>query len=180
MARILHPPPPGAVKCWRLVAVYEPAIHVRRPLERDVEELSGLILRFYRFNEEFDPVYSVAEDAEEVARRLAEEYVKRSDLVVFVADFEGRVVGYVKGEVRETPMLNVKRLGVLSELYVLPTHRNMGIATKLIEEAASHLSGRGVWYLAVEFPTINYVAERFYRRMGFRPYTSIYLRESRR
>ena len=160
--------------------MYEPTVHIRKPLEQDVEQLAGLILRFYRFNEEFDPVYSVAEDAEEQARRLASEYVSRRDLIVFVADFEGRVVGYVKGEVRETPMLNVRKLGVLSELYVLPTHRNMGVATRLIEEAAAHLSGRGVWYLAVEFPTINYVAERFYRKMGFRPYTSIYLRESRR
>ncbi len=158
------------------MAVYEPGLHVREAQEGDVEALARLILRFYRFNEEFDPAWAVAEDAEEQARRLAVEYAGGRGLTL-VAVSDEEVVGYLHVEVRENPMLASKRLGVITELYVLPSHRGRGIASRLVEEAQRILASRGVEHVAAEFPTQNYVAEGFYKSRGFRPYTSLYLRE---
>ena len=156
--------------------MYEPGIHVRPPSEGDAEDLARLILRYYRFNEEFDPAWSLAEDAGEQARRLAAEYIAGKG-VTLVALCDSRVIGYVHAEVRENPMLESKRIGVITELYVHPECRGRGIATRLVEETSRALAAQGVERVAAEYPTANYVARRFYESRGFRPYTSLYLRE---
>jgi len=131
--------------------VYEPSTHVRRPVEGDEAALARLILRFYRFNEEFDPAWAVAGDAEEAAAALAREYVAGKGLTL-VAVSDEEVVGYLHAEVRENPMLEARRIGVITELYVLPQHRGRGIASRLVEEAAAALAGEGVEHVAAGVP----------------------------
>lgn len=156
--------------------MYEPGLVIRRPVERDVSGLADLILRFYRFNEEFDPAWALATDAENAARKVAEEYVNDRRGVTLVADYEGRLVGYVRAVLRSNPLL-ASKMGVITELYVVPSHRRAGVASMLIEQASRELSGAGASYIAAEFPTSNYVAERFYRDKRFRPFLSVYLQE---
>ncbi|MEB3860507.1 MAG: GNAT family N-acetyltransferase [Desulfurococcales archaeon] len=156
--------------------MYEPGIVVRRPVREDVEALAGLILRFYRFNEEFDPAWSLTGDAENAARRLAEQYVSGGSGVTLVAAREHALVGYVRAVLRENPML-ASKMGVITELYVVPSYRRQGIAGSLLDNASRELAGLGADYIAAEFPTANYVAESFYRDRKFRPFLSVYLQE---
>ena len=156
--------------------MYEPGIVVRPPREEDVEALADLIYRFYRFNEEFDPAWSMAPDARERARSVAESYVKGEGKTL-VAVHDGVVIGYIHGSVRENPMLERGRQAVITELYVKPQHRGRGVATMLVEELARLYAREGVTVVTAEFPTANFVAESFYKAKGFRPYTSIYIRE---
>ena len=156
--------------------MYEPGIVIRRPLQEEVEELAGLILRFYRFNEEFDPAWSVIRNAEERAREVAKSYVEGKGFTLVATSGE-KIVGYLHAVTREYPMLEKNLQAVITELYVLPTHRGKGIATKLVEEAIRELAKQGVTVVTSEFPTANFVAEKFYKSRGFRPYTSIYLKE---
>jgi GNAT superfamily N-acetyltransferase len=74
-------------------------------------------------------------------------------------------------------MLEKKVQAVVRELYVLPQHRGKGIASKLVEAMEKELASKGITVMTSEFPTANFIAERFYKAKGFRPYTSIYLRE---
>ncbi len=157
--------------------MYEPSVVVREAGPGDVEVLSDYLVRFYRFNEEFDPAWSMARDAGEKARKVIESLLASEKDVVLVAEYDGKVVGFVRAEVRENPMLEAKRIGVIVELYVHPQYRRRGIAGTLVREAAEKLAGMGARLVAAEFPAANEVAESFYRKHGFRPFTSIYLRE---
>jgi ribosomal protein S18 acetylase RimI-like enzyme len=156
--------------------MFEPRVTIRRATEADVESLAVLIRRFYAFNEEFDPAMEAAGDVRDKALEVARARVVGGDLLL-VAVHEGRLVGYVYGSIVENPLLARRRIGVLKELYVVPEERGRGIATTLIEEAMKELSKIGVHYIAVEFPTRNIVAQKFYEKLGFRPYMSVYLRE---
>jgi len=156
--------------------MYEPGVTIRRATQADVESLAKLIARFYLFNEEFDPAMEAASDIKEKALEVARARVERSDLLL-VATYEGRVIGYVYGVVAENPLLARRKIGVLRELYVIPEERGRGVATMLIEYAMRELSAKGVHYVAVEFPARNIVAKKFYEKLGFREYTSIYLKE---
>lgn len=156
--------------------MYEPGLVVRRASEADVESLALLIARFYMFNEEFDPAMEVVSNVKEKALEVARFRVKRGELL-WVAAYEGRIVGYVYGVIVENPLLARGVLGVLKELYVIPEERGRGVATTLIEHAMRELSKMGVQYIAVEFPTRNIVAEKFYEKLGFRKYMSVYLKE---
>ncbi len=156
--------------------MYEPGIVIRKVEEKDVDQLSGLIYRFYLFNEEFDPAWSMVEDAREKARKIAESYANGQGYTL-IAQFEDRIVGFIHAEIIEKPMLASGRIGVIKELYVIPQFRGQGIATKLVDKLQDMLKGNNVYYIAAEFPSANVVAEGFYRSRKFRPYTSLYLRE---
>lgn len=156
--------------------MYEPRIIIRRASEADVESIATLVVRFYMFNEEFDPAMEVSEDIKGKAIDIVRRRIESKELVL-VATQEGKIVGYVYGVVTENPLLARKKIGVLKELYVIPEERGRGVATVLIENAMKELSSMGVSYVAVEFPTRNIVARKFYEKLGFREYMSIYLKE---
>lgn len=151
-------------------------VFVRRPIEGEAERLAELIVRFYRFNEEFDPSMEPAPDVVETAIRVSKERIKAENILL-AAFIDDVMVGYIYGYITENPMLYRRKIGVLKELYVMPGYRGRGIARALIEHATRELGRLGIKYTAVEFPTMNVVAEKFYEKLGFRKFLSIYLRE---
>lgn len=160
--------------------MYEPSIVVRRAREEDIDDLIVMIERFYRFNEEFDPAWSTKPETRLVAKELASKYIGDPSSVVLVAQIDERIVGFVRAEVRENPILENGRLGVIVELYVHPQYRRRGVARRLVEEASKELARKGVNVVGAEFPSANKIAETFYESLGFRPYLSVYIKEVRR
>lgn len=156
--------------------MYEPGVVVRRASERDLDDVAELMIRFYRFNEEFDPAWTLGEEDPDKVKGILAEYMERGDLIL-VAEVEGRVVGFLRAGIVENKLLERSRIGLLRELYVKPEYRRRGIARKLIEEASEELKRRGAQLIAAEFPGLNVVAEDFYRKLGFRLYTSVFVRE---
>ncbi|MFZ8789843.1 MAG: GNAT family N-acetyltransferase [Acidilobaceae archaeon] len=156
--------------------MFEPRLVIRRATEADVESLATLMRRFYAFNEEFDPAMEVTGDIKRAALEVARARITSSDIIL-VASYEGRLVGYVYGSILENPLLARRKVGVLKELYVSPEERGRGVATALIESAMNELAKMGIHYMAVEFPSRNVVAQKFYEKLGFRPYMSVYLKE---
>ncbi len=156
--------------------MYEPGIIVRRPVEADLGRLAELVVRFYRFNEEFDPAWSVMDNAEERARDVAKRYIEGEGYTL-VAAHDEELAGYIHAYIAEYPMLELSKQAVIQELYVKPQFRGRGIATTLLEHLISEASKDGVKVVTSMFPVANFVAEKFYKSRKFRPYISIYLRE---
>ncbi|MCE4621994.1 MAG: GNAT family N-acetyltransferase [Desulfurococcales archaeon] len=156
--------------------MYEPALSVRKPVESDLEALANLIKRFYLFNEEFDPAWAVTDNLDQAAMERAKAYIE-GDGITLVAVCDDEPVGYLHVEIRDNPMLSTRKLGIITELYVIPAKRGRGIASKLVEEAQKELSSLGIAHIAAEFPSQNFVAQSFYTKLKFRSYSSIYLRE---
>jgi len=161
-----------------VVELSTPSIIVRPPTsEEELERVAKLLIRFYRVNEEFDPLYTVVDDPREPALELVKRYAEDENSVLLVALYEGFVIGFIHGEIRRNPMLKASPLGVLMELYVHPSYRRRGVATRLIEEASRKLREKGAVAIAAEFPHLNEIAVSFYRKLGFRPLTSVYIKE---
>jgi len=159
--------------------MHEPGVVIREATESDVEEAARLIVRFYMFNEEFDPAWASREDLERAAS-IVKEALEDPNTILLVAEFEGSIIGLVRAVIVEEPMLENSPIGVLKELYVKPEHRRRGVATRLVEEVNEILHRRGAKALAAEFPSRNSVAEAFYEKLAFRPFKSVYIRETRR
>lgn len=156
--------------------MYEPGLTVRKPLIGDLEPLANLIKRFYIFNEEFDPAWAVTDNLDESTHEKANKYIN-GEGITLVAVFDGELIGYLHVEIRENPMLLTRKIGVSTELYVIPARRGRGVASRLVEEAQKELSSLGITHIAAEFPSQNFVAQSFYTKLKFRSYSSIYLRE---
>ncbi len=156
----------------------QPMISIRPARREDLDQLVEYIVRFYRVNEEFDPLYTLRADAKEQARKLVEHYLSKENSVFLVAEANARIIGIARGELRENPLLEASPLGVIVELYVHPSYRRRGVARMLVEELTRRLKEMGAKAIAAEFPQLNEIAVNFYRKLGFRPLTSIYVREA--
>jgi ribosomal protein S18 acetylase RimI-like enzyme len=155
-----------------------PLITIREARRDDLDQVVTYIVRFYRVNEEFDPLYALRQEVEEAARKLVESYLSSPNSIFIVAEADGRIVGIARGELRENPLLEASPLGVIVELYVHPSYRRRGIARMLVEELARRFKERGAKAIAAEFPYLNEIAVSFYKKLGFRPLTSIYVKEA--
>ncbi len=157
--------------------MHEAGVTVRPPREGDEEALARLILRFYSLNEEFDPAWSLAGDAEEKAAAVARGYVSGGEGLVLVAEVEGRLAGYVKAVKREYPLLGNPLMLVIEELYVLPQFRGRGIGRVLIAEVERAARSMGAGAVAAEVPAKNSVALSLYNGQGFRELSRVYIKQ---
>lgn len=148
-------------------------ILMRKAKEQDAEAILELVLRLKKLNEEFDPLFTVSEDA----RRAGEEYVKKAiesqDCFVAVAEAGKRVVGVVKVDFRTRTFYTPKKEARIVELYLLPEFRRKGFGEKMVNYVADSLRNK-IDILTVEFPSANKISTSFYTKLGFRPIINIY------
>ena len=89
------------------------------------------------------------------------------DSFAFLAEEDGRLVGYVVGFYDEPHfMWSTGRVGHIDSFYVLPELRGRGVGRLLMEAACGDAPGRSD-RVALEMVASNDVARRFYEREGF-------------
>ncbi len=149
----------------------------RKAEPRDIASLVDLNIRLKRLNEEFDPLLRVRSDIAETSRKYFEKAINSSDSVVVVAEDGGRVVGFIKANIRERLFYEPRIEGNIVEFYLLPEYRRKGVGAMLLDYAVKLLKEKAE-IITAEFPSLNEIAVGFYTRLGFRGIVSIYARES--
>lgn len=124
----------------------------------DWPEVSGLLAELGR------PDVRGTEDAEP-ARALFETYLERPDIEAYVAELDGRVVGFVNVEFRS-------RLNFLTpeawipELIVGEDARGKGLGAALLRRCEEAARERDCWSLSLESASWRERAHAFYVREG--------------
>lgn len=147
---------------------------LRKAKESDAEQILELILRLKRLNEEFDPLYKVAEDAKEEGMKYVLEAIRSNDCLVAVAELGHKLVGVIKVDLRRRRFYEPKQDAHIVDLYVMPEFRLNGYGQKLIKFVIKEVRGRG-GIVTVEFPSANKISTSFYEKLGFRPILNTYV-----
>jgi len=105
------------------------------------------------------PVHARPPDPEKELAEVAEILASETALV---AEAEGAAVGFAL--VRRP----TATLATLTDLYVTPSARRSGVATRLMREVVALLGEQGVEYLDLDVQASNAVARSLYGRWGFR------------
>ena len=152
-----------------------PPLHLRPATIADIGALVPLLVRLKRLNEEFDPLLKVREDVSQRASEILATEIPDPKAVVLVAEGvgpeRGKVVGVVRGRVRERLFYAPELEGVILDIYLLPVHRRHGVGEYLLQETIGRLKEKGAQIVTAEFPTQNEIASQFYAKRGFRPIT---------
>lgn len=82
---------------------------------------------------------------------------------VFVAEVDGRVVGYITTRVDHRT-----RIGRIMNFAVSPPYQKMGIGSKLMSRALRYLRDEGMEFVRIETLEQNEVCRRLYPKLGFR------------
>jgi len=158
----------------------KPGILIRRAEERDLEAVGRLGARLLRDHYEFDRRRFMAPrgNTEEGYAWFLGTQLQRDDAVVFVAELDGRVVGYVYAGIEPRSWKELRdEAGFIHDVYVDAAARRGGVATALLEAAADWLARRGMPRIVLWTAAPNEAARRLFERLGFRHTMSEMTRE---
>ncbi|MDG6905454.1 MAG: GNAT family N-acetyltransferase [Nitrososphaerota archaeon] len=146
-----------------------------RPIKKDdIESAGQLLARLKRLNGEFDPLLKTIDKVETEATKSIERGMSSEKTVILVAVAAGRVVGFVKAEVRDRIFYEPRIEGAIVAFYILPEFRRGGLGNRILSAIMNDLRKRGARLVTAEFPSQNEIASRFYTKLGFRSLTNLY------
>ncbi len=149
-------------------------ISVREARREDIEQAANLVVRMKRLNNEFDPLFTVVDDASERANNYLSKSLESRSALVLVAVKGKNVVGVLRAEVKERTFYKPTMGGNITDFYILPEHRRRALGNTMLERASKALGKLGAEVVTAEFPARNEIAVKFYSKRRFRALTNIY------
>jgi ribosomal protein S18 acetylase RimI-like enzyme len=140
-----------------------------------IEELTNLWLDLHHYQGALSPPIPevpLREDGDTGlrVRALYLEWLEQPDSFAFVAEADGRTVGYIIGFVQEpSEIWDTGPIGHIDSFLVSPEARGQGVGRLLLEKAYDELISKGVRTVGLDVVSTNDGARRFYEREGFVP-----------
>jgi GNAT superfamily N-acetyltransferase len=131
---------------------------VRPATKKDINQLARLF-DLYRvcFKQSSDP---------EAAATFLQERLERKESVVYVADDEGELAGFVQ-LYPQFSSVRLQKIWLLNDLFVLPEYRGKHISKQLIDAAKQVARETGAAGILLETEKINEVGNYVYHSAGF-------------
>jgi ribosomal protein S18 acetylase RimI-like enzyme len=144
---------------------------IRRATPADIEALGRLGALLMRQHHGFDPERFMApgRDPEAGYGWFLGTQLEEPDAALFVAEQEGRVVGYVYATVEPRSWQELREeSGFIHDLFVDDQARGGGTGTRLLDAALDWLKERGQPQVVLWSAAQNAAAQRLFERRGFR------------
>ena len=145
---------------------------VRPATTQDLSVIGELGALLVRTHHSFDPqrFMSAGPDSAKHYGAFLGSQLRRRDAAVFVAEREGKVVGYVYVELEGRNWKELRDTsGFIHDVVVRPDERRGGVATRLLAAATDWLTGRGAPRVVLWTAEHNEGAKRLFEGAGFRP-----------
>jgi ribosomal protein S18 acetylase RimI-like enzyme len=150
------------------------AIKIRKATDRDISSVADLIVRSKRLNNEFDPLFTVVEDARRRTEKYVSDSLRSKGVLVLVATEGEKVIGMLRAEMRDRVFYKPTRGGHITDFYVLPEFRRKNLGNVVLEKASEQLRKMGAEMITAEVPTQNEIAVKFYTKRGFRSLLQVF------
>jgi len=148
----------------------QPSVLIRRAEARDFPALGHLGAALMRAHYAFDRHRFLApgpHPEESYGRFLASQ--RGDDVAVFVAERDGRIVGYVYAGIEPQSWKELRDVaGFIHDIVVDEDARHAGVGARLVEVASEWLVGRGAPRVMLWTAQQNTPAQRLFERLGFR------------
>ncbi len=148
-------------------------MNITKALEKDYEEVCELFRRLDQHHADIIPerIRSHSEHFRSLEQYLS--YISAGDRVLFVAEEEGVCVGVASlaiVEILEHETYVARLYAHLDNMYVVPEHRNTGVASSLIGTSLEWCRERRVPKLELQVYNANVEALKAYKALGFHEY----------
>ncbi len=150
---------------------------VRRAKRSDIDGIVGVWKEHMDFHGDIYPLFARSADGHERFAEFLSEHWNDDDWGLFVADEEGRVVGYCLATILDyPPVFDLKSFGFIQDMAVSAEYRRRGIGTRLLERLVLWFKERGVRRIELQALIGNEVSQSFWRKRGFTPYLNRFAR----
>jgi ribosomal protein S18 acetylase RimI-like enzyme len=147
------------------------SIVIRRANRRDLPALGRLGAKLVRAHYGFDPkrFMEPGPGLEKGYAWFLGTQIDDSDVVIFVAERDKVIVGYVYAGIEEKSWKELRdEAGFIHDVVVDDDARREGVGSRLVEEAAAWLVSRGVPRVMLWTAEKNGPAQRLFDSLGFR------------
>lgn len=93
--------------------------------------------------------------------------IKLSDSIIFVARYNGDIIGYIYGFVKSDNNVKIELESYVDSLYIEEDYRYQGIGTALLNLFIEEAKKRNVKYVFIDNKRANAHAKEVYEKMGF-------------
>ena len=151
-------------------------VRIRTASASDVDAAVELFKRLDQFERGWR-VFEPRADLYETTRKHYEELVVEDHGAVVLAEIAGRPVGIGVAEVTRPSMYSDEPAVEISNVFVEPDYRGLGIGRAIVRELGKFALGRGVERMVLKVFSGNEDGQRFWASLGFEPrYTQLLAR----
>ncbi len=142
---------------------------IRSGRREDAADAARLWMQSAKEHTSHDPIYTTSPGAERVMQRFLADLTSSSHAFLFVAEYDGRTVGFVSGELRESsPTFRPKTWASVDDVFVESNYRNLGVGRALVEGVKAWAKERGADGVSLQVAAANARGRKFYEDLGFR------------
>lgn len=143
-------------------------ITIREANIDDLEDVQNLNLKlFEKEQKEYDPTLNLEWTFGESGTKYYTERIKEDDGFVWVAEVDGKIVGYLCGGLKKEAYRIIKS-SELENMMVLDEYRFKGIGKQLVDAFFRWSKSQGVQKIIVSASSENSLAIKFYRKNNFK------------
>jgi ribosomal protein S18 acetylase RimI-like enzyme len=134
----------------------------------DVANLWGMLAQHH---EELSDQFALAWDGKRKWSRYLEERFSEISTKLIVAEEEGEIVGFMLCLLSpNTPVFKDRKIGVISDVYVLEERRRKGVAKNMLNSGIKWFEKNKVRSVQLGVANDNFEARAAWRQVGFEPY----------
>ena len=146
-------------------------ITIRKAIAEDVSSIVELWKELMDFHKERDRIFSRSATGHEAFADFVTERISSENSCVFVAEAGKNLVGYCHAFIEKyPPVLEMTEYGLVQDLGVTKEYQRRGIGKRLLKEAQSWFSEKGVHRIEARVAKSNKLSTNFWATMGFTPY----------
>ena len=146
-------------------------VNIREAVVEDVPAIIELWKELMDFHKERDRIFSRSANGHERFADFITGHISSETSNLFVAEAGKDIVGYCLAIVEKyPPVIEIKEYGLVQDLGVTEKYQHGGIGKRLLEEAQSWFSKKGVHRVEARVAKSNRLATDFWAKMGFKPY----------
>lgn len=134
---------------------------------KDLKDLIVLKNELTDYHVKLDDIYRASTELEVVTINHLKEYIESIDSFIFVAEDNGKLVGYIAGSIRDDYYRNVNKAAKIKNFLIAKEYRNKKIGKSLFNKTKEYLKKMGVDYLEVSVDINNEKTTAAYKKLGF-------------
>lgn len=146
-------------------------IEVREGTEDDLVEVVDLWELLAKHHEQISEDFSLAWDGKRKWSKYLRAKFGEISTKLIVAEEDGKIVGFLLCLLSpNTPVFKERKVGIISDVFVLEERRRKGVARKMLDVAVKWLRKNKVRTLQLGVAHDNLEARAAWRTIGFEPY----------
>lgn len=139
---------------------------IRKAKKKDIDAIHKLDMESIQYHKRFDnDFFTISKKWQKIKKDSQINAIKNPTNLIFVAELDGKVVGYIWGHVKTV----IKhKIGKIDELIVTSKQRGNGIGKELIRRMLDFFKKRKCIISEIEVFTENLPTIKVYEKAGFR------------